>query len=175
MLIRCCIICHGSWAIDNYIHCPVPRLRPCCVQLVRPGPSYREARQCLATLSQPKQQPYTNRCKVTTGGWFNIKATSYQYRKSHCGDKTILRPSYLHNVFSYTGKMSSIYRTRALVLNWLAVQMEATSQRQHGKAEWSPILQMSQLLMSSSPNCKPSRKNEDCARKRYRWLSARLQ
>ena len=28
----------------------------------------------------------------------------YQYRESHCGDKTILRPSYLHNVISYTGK-----------------------------------------------------------------------
>ena len=24
------------------------------------------------------------------GGWFNIKMPSYQYRKSHCGDKTIL-------------------------------------------------------------------------------------
>ena len=30
---------------------------------------------------------------------------SYQYRKSHCGDKTILRPSYLHNGISYTGKI----------------------------------------------------------------------
>ena len=28
--------------------------------------------------------------------------TSYQYRKSHCGDKTIWRPSYLHNGISYT-------------------------------------------------------------------------
>ena len=35
--------------------------------------------------------------------------TSYQYRKSHCGDKTILRPSYLHNGISYTGKMISLY------------------------------------------------------------------
>ena len=26
-----------------------------------------------------------------------IKMSSYQYRKSHCGVKTILRPSYLHN------------------------------------------------------------------------------
>ena len=26
-----------------------------------------------------------------------------------CGDKTILRPSYLHNGISYTGKMSSLY------------------------------------------------------------------
>ena len=32
-----------------------------------------------------------------SGDWFNIKMLSYQYRKSHCGDKTILRPSYLHN------------------------------------------------------------------------------
>ena len=25
--------------------------------------------------------------------WFNIKMSSYQYRKSHCGDKTSIRPS----------------------------------------------------------------------------------
>ena len=31
--------------------------------------------------------------------------TSFQYRKSHCGDKTNLRPSYLHNGISYTGKI----------------------------------------------------------------------
>ena len=42
-------------------------------------------------------------------GWFNIKMSSYQYRKSHCGDKTILRPSYLHYGISYTGKMTSLY------------------------------------------------------------------
>ena len=32
---------------------------------------------------------------MRSGGWFNIKMPSYEYRKSHCGDKTILRPSYL--------------------------------------------------------------------------------
>ena len=42
--------------------------------------------------------------------------SSYQYRKSHCGDKTILRPSYLHNGISYTGKMTSLYWIRALDL-----------------------------------------------------------
>ena len=46
--------------------------------------------------------------------WFNIKMSSYQYRKSHCGDETILRPSYLHNGISYTGKMTSLYWIRAL-------------------------------------------------------------
>ena len=43
------------------------------------------------------------------GPWFNIKMSSYQYRKSHCGDKTVVRSSYLHNGISYTGKMSSLY------------------------------------------------------------------
>ena len=53
--------------------------------------------------------------KWTPGPRFNIKMPSYQYRKSHCGDKTILRPSYLHNGISYTGKMTSLYWIRALV------------------------------------------------------------
>ena len=48
--------------------------------------------------------------------WFNIKIPYYLYRKSHCGDKTILRPSYLHNGISYTGKMTSLYWIRALLL-----------------------------------------------------------
>ena len=43
------------------------------------------------------------------GPWFNIKISSYQYRKSHCGDKTVVRSPYLHNGISYTGKMSSLY------------------------------------------------------------------
>ena len=47
------------------------------------------------------------------GQWFNIKMLSYQYRKSHCGDKTILWPSYLHNEISFTGKMASLYWIRA--------------------------------------------------------------
>ena len=52
--------------------------------------------------------------ELCPGGWFNIKMPSYQYRKSHCGDKTILRPSYLHNGISYTGKITSLY--------WIRVQ-----------------------------------------------------
>ena len=44
--------------------------------------------------------------ELQPAAWFNIKMLSYQYRKSHCGDKTIVRSSYLHNGISYTGKMS---------------------------------------------------------------------
>ena len=43
---------------------------------------------------------------------------SYQYRKSHGGDKTILRPSYLHNGISYTGKTS---------LYWIGAQVKSSS------------------------------------------------
>ena len=53
-----------------------------------------------------------------TGPRFNIKMSSYQYKKSHCGDKTFVRSSYLHNGISYTGKMSSLYWIRALMYNF---------------------------------------------------------
>ena len=43
------------------------------------------------------------------GPWFNVKMSSYQYRKSRCGDKTAVRSSYLHNGISYAGKMASLY------------------------------------------------------------------
>ena len=43
---------------------------------------------------------------------FNIKMSSYRYRKSHCGDKTVVRSSYLHNGISYTGEMSSFLLRR---------------------------------------------------------------
>ena len=44
-----------------------------------------------------------------SGPWFNIKMSSYQYMKSHCGDKTIL--------LIYTAKMTSLYWIRALDAN----------------------------------------------------------
>ena len=53
------------------------------------------------------------------GGWFNIKMPSYQFRKSHCGDKTILWSSYLHNGISYTGKMTFLYWIRTWV--WFVI------------------------------------------------------
>ena len=42
--------------------------------------------------------------RYLSGTWFNIKMSSYHYRNSHCGDKTIWKSSYLHNRISYTGK-----------------------------------------------------------------------
>ena len=47
--------------------------------------------------------------EIIRGPDSNIKMSSYPYRKSHCGDKTVIRSYYLHNGISYTGKMSSLY------------------------------------------------------------------
>ena len=51
----------------------------------------------------------STRTNERTGARFNIKMLSCQYRKSHCGDKTVVRSSYLHNGISYTGKTTSLY------------------------------------------------------------------
>ena len=55
--------------------------------------------------------------KLWPGPWFNIKMSSYQYRKSHCGDKTVVRSSYLRNGVSYTGKITSLYWIGAQVIS----------------------------------------------------------
>ena len=52
----------------------------------------------------------------TPGPWFNIKTSSFQYRKSHCIDKTIVRLSYLRSGNSYTGMKASLYRHTNLIL-----------------------------------------------------------
>ena len=46
---------------------------------------------------------------ISSGPWLNVKMSSYQYRKSHCGYKSVVRSSYFHNGISYTGKMASLY------------------------------------------------------------------
>ena len=72
-----------------------------------------------------------------TGPWFNINMSSYQYRKSHCGYKTVVRSSYLHNGISYTGKMSSLYWIGPqvlilTVLHSMAILNTAKSQKWKG-------------------------------------------
>ena len=65
--------------------------------------------------SSPSAQHWVISLLVELRPWFNIKMTSYQNRRSHCGDKMVARLSYLHNGISYNGKMSSLYWTSPLV------------------------------------------------------------
>ena len=49
---------------------------------------------------------------AASGPWFSIKM-SYQHGKCHCGDKTVVRPSYLHKGISCS-KMTSLYWIKSL-------------------------------------------------------------
>ena len=54
------------------------------------------------------------------GPRFNIKMPSYQYRKSNCGDKTVVRSFYLHNGISFIGKTTSLYWIKAqVIIPWI--------------------------------------------------------
>ena len=59
---------------------------------------------------------------------------SYQCRKSLCGDKMILRPSYLHKRISYTGKVTS--------LNWIRAQGTVSTWRYHVTSIGIPMLKI---------------------------------
>ena len=83
------------------------------------------------------------------GPWFNIKMSSYQYRKSHCGEKTVVRSSYLHNGISYTGEMTSLYWFSPLATNMFYVVGDeyingmCVVRRQDQQDEYSLILHRS--------------------------------
>ena len=66
--------------------------------------------------------------------WFSMKISSYQYSKYHCGDKTVVRPSYLHNGISYTGKMSSLYWIGAQIYALCECKFESVFYLCHGFA-----------------------------------------
>ena len=70
-----------------------------------------------------------------TGASFNIKMLSYQYRKSHCGAKTIVRSSYLHNGISYTCKVTSLY--------WIRTQLP--------HCQLGDVAMISNALLSNTP------------------------
>ena len=68
---------------------------------------YLHARYCSLVLSHRNE----------IWGLIQYKIPSYQYRKSHCGDEAILRPFFLHNRVSYTGKIACLYWIRTQDVN----------------------------------------------------------
>ena len=139
-IFKCIFLNENEWALPRISLKFVPKVRinniPVLVQIMawrRPGDK---------PLSEPMMASFLTHICVTRPQWvnlnpfciltsqvtlasvqsqqepagarFNIKMSSYQYRKSHCGDKTVVRLSYLHNGISYAGKMSSFYWIRVL-------------------------------------------------------------
>ena len=70
--------------------------------------------------------------------------SSYLYRKYHCGDKTVVRSSHLHNEISYTGKMTYFYWIRALTENQNSQRIDITRVKK---------LQLSELSWTFSITC----------------------
>ena len=68
-------------------------------------PHYRLICGRVSQRVMPRASPCHDVSCHETWGWFNIKMP-HQHRKSHRGDKTILRPSYLRHGFSSTDKTS---------------------------------------------------------------------
>ena len=88
------------------------------------------------------------------GPCFNLKMSSYQYRESHCGDKTVVRSSYLHNGISYSGKRSSLY--------WIGAQgiINSNVYEIHNCQDWHRTTNIYVKFMHSYRycswyNCKP--------------------
>ena len=78
------------------------------------------------------------------GGRFNINTPSHQYRKIHCGDNTILWPSYLPNGISYTNKMTSLYWIRALNSKLASILMRT----------WNRSFERNALIWLTCVKCK---------------------
>ena len=88
--------------------------------------------------------------RATPGPRFNIKMLSSQYRKSHCGDKTVVRASYLHNGISFTGKMSSLYWIGALDTHWCGLLMPTfDSELHHYLWHWTASLLAQSFCVTS--------------------------
>ena len=64
--------------------------------------------------------------------WFNLKMSSYQYRKSHRGEKTVVRSSYLHNWIFYTGKTTSWY----WIIPLIVIPCLTTTKHDKGQTVW---------------------------------------
>ena len=91
---------------------------------------------------------------LVPGGWFNIMMPSCQYRKSHCGDKTILWPFYLHNGISYTSNITSLYWIWFLVSPMFSVhlQVQLVLKLINGSGlKLDPLLDLPGLLVGGRP------------------------
>ena len=95
---------------------------------------------------------------LVPGPQFNIKMTSCRYRKSHCGDKTVVRLSYLHNGISYTGKMTSLHWIGALVFKIESLKIVKNTNDQSSN-ELQSLANMAGYL-----DCSPS---NDCLKDSY--------
>ena len=80
----------------------------------------------------------TNWCK----SWFNTTRPSYQYRRLHCGDKTVTISFHLHIGITYTGR--TIYQcwkgTLYLWARLVNITLSQNRRRTTARPKWGPVL-----------------------------------
>ena len=114
---------------------------------------------------------------ISIRGWFNIKMSFYQSRNSYYGDKTILWLSYLHNGISYTGKMTSLYGIKAMIIGkhhadpalttvshemilhnvYFNIHIQLQTFYQRIEAEWCIYASVSYVIIGSDNGLLPNR------------------
>ena len=94
-------------------------VRPVCDQMI-PQDAQRAKLKVLVKSNLKRQSVIiiTGKHHTRTGPSFNIKMSSYQYRESRCGDKTVVRSSNLHNGIFYIGNMATLYWISLLTLTF---------------------------------------------------------
>ena len=102
------ILCHLDKTKSRHTHGPFSAY----------GRARSQPRREAADLYFFIDRDFSSRWKTNPGRWFNIKMPSYQYRKSHCAYKTIIRSSYLYNGNSSTGKVASLYWSNPQVASY---------------------------------------------------------
>ena len=83
-----------------------PCLRGSICRSVSAAPSTSQSATCCAAVYLSSSSFWE---QVRTGPCLNIKTGLPRYRYYHYKDKTVVRPSYLYNGNSYTGKTTSLY------------------------------------------------------------------
>ena len=91
-------------------------------------------RWCVTWEGRLRTGSVNNRCRISNvhiWALIQYKDSFYHYRKSYCGDKTVVRSSYLPNGISYTGKMASLYWISPLLYSLSQAQRKISTNGHH--------------------------------------------
>ena len=87
--------------------------------------------------------------RQASGPWINIKMLSYQYRKSHCGDKTVVRLIFILNRGPGCNRPSSgiLWTVKWYLIQWHLIMFHSLS-----TMLFIPLAQQSWVTLSVCPS-----------------------
>ena len=88
--------------------------------------------------------------EITLWRWDDLMTVLSPQWDFHCGDKTILQPSYLHNRISYTGKMTSLHWIRAQGSWWFGNTISQDIPREYFSFSTRRLTNLLKMAISDS-------------------------